>query len=560
MTKGSKGRQQRAEAAKLIESAARAFKDRRNGDAFTALSRASQLMPDDAEVLSQLGRACVLTGRHRQAVDVLNRSLALRPVSGETRHRMGLALRALGSDPTAIAAFQDAVQQSPELFEAHRDLGDILMVRGRREEAAAAYERAAGLQPETTAGRLQKVAAAMALDRLGDAEQALRLIVEKEPKHGRALQLLGLVLQLTGKLDEAEPFFARAIEADPTNAAAYHGLAECGRRSEADRPWLDRISAQLASSDYDRRFGAEEANRRRMTLHFSAGKILDDVGDYAAAMKHFESANAIRKRFSPFQREQTERRADALVTRYTAEFIASCRSIGTDDRTPILIVGLPRSGTTLLEQIVSSHPDVHACSELDYWSLNAPKWFEQSADALAKAAPGLQAGYLARLRRDAPATPRATDKLPFNYIWAGLIHVLFPNAIFLHCRRNPIDTCLSIYTTDFTVAWHFASSPADLAAYYRSYKRITDHWRTVLPSNRWLDVDYEKVVSDPAKAAREVIDFCGLSWNDACLRPEQNPRAVPTASHWQARQPVYRTSVERWRRYEPWLGELRELA
>jgi hypothetical protein len=149
--------------------------------------------------------------------------------------------------------------------------------------------------------------------------------------------------------------------------------------------------------------------------------------------------------------------------------------------------------------------------------------------------------------------------MPFNFLWIGLVRLLFPNARFIHCRRNPIDTCLSIYSTQFTQSWGYASDRGDLAFYYRQYLRLMEHWRAVLPSDRLLDVDYEDATAAPEETARRLIAFCGLEWDPACLQPERNPDAVKTASTWQARQPIYRTSVERWRNYEPWIGELRLL-
>jgi hypothetical protein len=171
----------------------------------------------------------------------------------------------------------------------------------------------------------------------------------------------------------------------------------------------------------------------------------------------------------------------------------------------------------------------------------------------------LRSDYVNLTRHGAGDVLRATDKMPFNFLWVGLVHLLFPNARFVHVRRNAVDTCLSIYTTPFRVNWGFASAHAHLVSYYRTYRRLMDHWRLVIPRDRLLEVDYESVVADPETAARRLVSFVGLEWDAACLRPEQNQDAVMTASVWQARQPVYRGSVERWRRYEPWIGELREL-
>jgi len=182
-----------------------------------------------------------------------------------------------------------------------------------------------------------------------------------------------------------------------------------------------------------------------------------------------------------------------------------------------------------------------------------------STERLPARANELRGNYLRLLRGIAPDALRVTDKMPFNFLWVGLVHALLPRARIVHCRRNPVDTCLSIYSTYFAEHWGFTSDRGDLAAYYRQYLRLTDHWRAVLPADRMIDVDYEEAIAAPEETARRLIAFCGLEWDPACLSPDRNVDAVRTASRWQARQPIYRTSVERWRNYEPWLGELREL-
>jgi hypothetical protein len=240
-----------------------------------------------------------------------------------------------------------------------------------------------------------------------------------------------------------------------------------------------------------------------------------------------------------------------------------------------LIVGMPRSGTTLVEQIVSMHPEVGAGGELNFWNERGAAW-HRSAEAgnetpfvvsenlateflvsefLDKAA----ADYLGVLRAIAPKAARVTDKMPFNFLWAGMIHRAFPRATIIHCRRAAIDTALSIHQTHFHPVLAFPTGGAELVAYFRDYQRLTDHWRRVLPADRFIEVDYEDLTRAPEPVIRRIIAACGLAWNDACLRPESNPRAVKTPSKWQTRQPIYRTSVERWRRYEPWLGPLRAL-
>jgi tetratricopeptide (TPR) repeat protein len=359
-------------------------------------------------------------------------------------------------------------------------------------------------------------------------------------------------LNEAGRFDEAAASFERSIALAPWQATAYHGLVSSRQLTEADRPLVARIESRLEDADV--------ADRQRMTLHFAAGKTLDDLRDYEGAIRHFDAANQLRRALSPpFDRKYLEQRIDRFIAHYTGELFAAHATAGDPDETPVLVLGMPRSGTTLVERIVSSHPRVGGGGELTFWNERGSGWADAEPGQFAGAADGLREDYLRLLRSIGPDALRVTDKMPFNFLWIGLAHLLFPNARVIHCRRNPVDTCLSIYSTLFTQNWGYASDRGDLVFYYRQYLRLMEHWRAVLPSDRFLDVDYEDATAAPEETARRLIAFTGLEWDDACLRPEKNPDAVKTASTWQARQPIYRTSVERWRHYEPWIGELRDL-
>ena len=305
-------------------------------------------------------------------------------------------------------------------------------------------------------------------------------LIALDGSNSLAYVLLGRLLQEGGRFDEATTSFERAIALDPWQTSAYHGLVSSMRLTEAERSWVDRIVTRLAA----KRLAPEVCDRliaeqHRMMLHFAAGKGMDDLGDYADALSHFHAANGIRRRLFPFDRKEIEHRTAQLIARFTPEFFSRHSALGHDDETPVLIIGLPRSGTTLLERVVSSHPEVRGCGELTFWSERGPAWSPRRARTGLPARPLTSAdGYLRALRRDAPRAPsRATDKMPFNFFWVGLVHLLFPKARFVHARRSPVDTCLSLYTTPLTARWGFASEPGDLAWYYRQYVRLVDHWR-----------------------------------------------------------------------------------
>ncbi len=536
----------------LVRLAERHLKSRQFEQAVAPLMRAAQLAPDSASIFADLGVACLFTRRFAEAVQCLRRSIALRPGFAAAHHNLGLALEQTGDVDGALAAHRRAAELQPGLAEAHGRIGDLLTLKGRREEAASAYEQARAASPDTTLGRLCGAKAMTLRDRLREAEAQLKALVARDPTSAEACLVLGLVLIEAGKFDEAAAAFERSLALAPGQAIAHHGLVSSRKLTEADRPLLARILARLE--------GPAMAAPQQMTLHFAAGKALDDLKDPAAAIQHFDAANRIRRRLAPYDRAGFERRVDRLIERFTPDFFAKHAQLGDGDETAVLVLGMPRSGTTLIERIVSSHPQVAGGGELVFWNEHAPPLVDAELEALGAAAGGVRADYLRVLRAIGPDAVRVTDKMPFNFLWVGLVHLLLPRARVVHCRRNPIDTCLSIYQTQFAQNWSFASDRGDLVSYYRQYLRLMEHWRAVLPPDRLTDVDYEEATREPEATARRLVAFCGLPWDAACLAPERNPDVVRTASKWQARQPIYRTSVERWRKYEPWIGELRMLA
>ena len=305
----------------------------------------------------------------------------------------------------------------------------------------------------------------------------------------------------------------RAIAIAPLLAGSYYDLVRCRPVTSDDDGLLQRMEAALATP------GLEAAQRLR--LHLAIGKAADDLGDYALAMQHFDAADAVRRGSASFDSAAFSIEIDRLIARCTPELIARAPELGSRDATPVLIIGMPRSGTTLVEQIVSMHPEVGAGDELNFWNERGAAWHRSGAAGnetpfLAKAA----ADYLGVLRAIAPKAARVTDKMPFNFLWAGLIHLAFPRAIIIHCRRAAVDTALSIHQTHFHPGLAFPTGGAELVAYFRSYQRLIDHWRSVLPADRFIEVDYEELTRAPEPVIRRIIAACGLAWHDACLRPE----------------------------------------
>ena len=536
----------------FIDLAAQHLRAGRPADAIEPLRQAAALQPTNTALLHDLGLACFEVGQLAEAAAALRRAATVDPAFADAHFRLGVVLEKMGDVRGALVAYDRATELRPNLTEAWFRAGALVYTLGHREESIACFRRAAETGPKTSFGRLGKARALLTDDRDLEAEKVLRKTVQVDPENALAHDLLGNLLSEFGRFDEARVAFERAISLAPLLAGSYYDLVRCRRITAGDVALVEQMSAALATP------GLEAAQSHR--LHLALAKAQDDLGNYELAMRHLDEADAVRRKGLSFDASAFSAEIDALIARCTPQLMAKAPHIGRNDATPVLIIGMPRSGTTLLEQIVSSHPDVGAAGELNFWNERGAAWHAQAADGadaafITKAA----ADYLRLLREVAPRKQRVSDKMPFNFLWAGLIHLAFPRAIIIHCRRHPVDTALSIHQTHFHPNLAFPTGGPDLVEYMRGYRRVTDHWRSVLPPDRYLEVPYEELTSDPEPMIRRIIAACGLPWNDACLQPERNARVVKTPSKWQTRQPIYRNSVERWRRYEPWLGPLREL-
>jgi tetratricopeptide (TPR) repeat protein len=588
----------------------------RPADACACYRRALDLEPGLAEAANNLGLALKDMDRLPEAADSYRRALALQPGHADAHNNLGNVLKELGRMGEAVACYRQAIVADPRHAMAHNNLGNALKERGDLDEAAACYRRALALQPGLAmahnnlgavlkeTGRPDEAAACyrraleldpdfaeahsnLALLRLeqGGAEDAavcFRKLLALRPNDAAAHNGLGRALKRQGRIEEAVASYRRAIDLRPDfpdaqvnlgaalrelgrfveaeaaqrqvlrsapDARAWFELSHCRKFAEADRPLVCEIGAALENpglSDQD-----------RSLLHFASGKICDDLADYSAAIGHFDKANRLGAGDAQFDAQEFSAAVDWLIDAFPKP--SPQDQAASDSQLPLLIVGMPRSGTTLVEQILASHPQVAAGGELDFWLQNSGWVGKQCIAALDPvAARKVADDYLALLAGIGPTARRVTDKMPHNFLFLGLVHHLFPAARILHCRRDPRDTALSIYFTRFAQGHDFAFRRADIVAYYRQYRRLMAHWRAVLPPGRMLELDYESLIGGE-DAIRALVAFCGLEWDEACRDFHHTARPVATAAAWQVRQPLYRSSVGRWRHYEPWLGELREL-
>src|ERR1700733_13103455 len=513
----------------------------RPDDAIAPLREAALLQPSNPIIQHDLGLACLEVGRVPDAIAALQRAVASNPRYGDAYFRLGVALEKLGDIGGAIVAYDRATELLPSLTEAWFRAGALVYTLGHRDEAIGCFRRAAATGGKNSFGRLGKARALLTENRNREAEQGLRQTLALYPTNAMAHDLLGNLLSEFGRFNEARECFQRAIAIGRLLAGSYYDLVRCRPVSSDDDGLLQRMQAALATP------GLEAAQRLR--LHLAIGKAAEDLGDYALAMQHFDAADAVRRGSASFDSAAFSREVDRLIARCTPELIARAPELGSCDATPVLIIGMPRSGTTLVEQIVSMHPEVGAGGELQFWNERGPAWHQSGGagnerpvvptenlakEFLAKAA----ADYLGVLRSIAPTATRGTDKMRFNFLWAGLIPLAFPRAIIIHCRRAAVDTALSIHQTHFHPSLAFPTGGPELVAYFHDYQRLINHWRNVLPTDRFLDVNYEELTREPEPLIRRIIAACGLEWRDACLHPESNPRTVRTPSKWQARQPI----------------------
>jgi tetratricopeptide (TPR) repeat protein len=552
-----------------------------NGHGLEAWRAAVRRLPNDAACRNNLANACARAGQLEDAIEHWRRAIALQPTLIEAHLNLGAALQDQERPAEALAAYRRALAISPSRVEALLGVGAILLANGRLQEAADAYARALAVHPGSAEIAVNLGAAVRGLGRLDAAIDLFQQALKLSPGFAEAYSALGTALRLKGRSDDAEACFMAAMALKPDLVSAMVAMAEA-RADQGDfqgaEAWFRRAMAagpddpeawaglprvrRMTRGDSDWLAGARRIvalappPRRLAPLRYALGKHHDDLGDFAEAFENFEQANALSKLCRPpHDRAALAVRVDEITETYGADWLAAARDRGDPSTKPVFVVGMLRSGTSLLEQMLASHPDADGAGELSYWGEAAARI---GAAGLAGAAPlGLLAqDYLSQL---GPAS-RVVDKMPANFMHLGLIGAALPNARILHMRRNPIDTCLSIYFQHFEPTLTYANDLNDLADYYRRYELLMAHWRRTLHDGAVLDVDYEALVSEPRTVMEAVLDFIGLPWSERCLEPHRTQRTIITASKWQARQKISAGSVGRWRNYEPFVGPLLPLA
>jgi tetratricopeptide (TPR) repeat protein len=494
----------------------------RNEESVVHFERALALKPASAEIRVNLANALLALGRHEAATVHLEAALAVAPGTARTYFMLAGALIALGRHADAEPHYRKAIELKPGYSEAHSNLGLVLASLGRHEDALASFRAALALKPD---------------------------LAEAHAGSGQQLKILGCI-------DEARQAFARAVQLAPRRGEHHRGLAELTQFTSGN--------PQLAAMEALAEGPIPEADL--LQLHFALGKAYADIGAHEKAFHHFVGGNALKRRREPYNEAETLGNMARIARVFSRELIAQKAMLGDRSELPVFVVGMPRSGTTLIEQMLASHPRVVGAGErpdianaVNKLQADAGVPFPELVLSMGeRELRGVAADYLAALGPVAPLPMRITDKMPTNFLFAGLIHMALPGARILHACRDPLDTCVSCFSKLFASGMAFTYDLAELGRYYRGYRALMAHWREVLPPGVMLDVQYEELVADFESQARRIVAFCGLEWDARCLAFHATQRPVRTASALQVREPVYTNAVGRWQPYAPMIRPLLE--
>ena len=393
---------------------------------------------------------------------------------------------------------------------------------------------------------------------LPGAIEAFHTAIRIEPEFAEAHNNLGIVYMDGGDMERAMDCFREALRLDPRMAASSMNMSRARRFGELDLPEISRIEGLVEAGDV--------SDEGKINLHFALGKMFDDCARYDQAFEHFCEANRYKRARVRFDADHYRRWFAKFRDVFTPAYFEEHSGLGDTSERPVFIVGMPRSGTTLVEQILASHPQVYGADELttifdivcvlEQRSAGDGTYPDCIASLDRSALPWGARQYLDNLQALDSQAARVTDKMPTNFFHLGLIAAMLPGARIIHCRRDAMDVCLSNFVQLFAEGHYYSYDLSDTATYYRGYEQVMSHWREVLPT-RIFDVQYEELVEDPERISRALVDYIGLDWDERCLAFHQTERAVRTASNWQVRQPIYKTARKRWKNYEQHLTELK---
>ncbi len=512
--------------------------------------------------LLERAQTAMASGAWYDAQCFLREAVSVTPASPAVHRQLGKVLLKLRLYEDAAIAYEQALMLAPEDFVALAGLAEALRAAGRPAEASDALHRALKLRPDSVP--CLHDLAVLQLE-LGDLEAASALLTRAlalSPRHAGVYSSLSQLNAIRGRLEDATWCAGKALECDPDYTPAVLKLAEL----DPGAALLDanRLEARLAAG------GLSPPDRRN--LGFAVGRLRVHTRDFRRAFAGYRAGNEAHRKIveravGPYDRGGRERQVERLIRLYSRHAISGLSGVGLDParQRPIFVVGMTRSGTTLVEQMLSRHPDVFAAGERpalarvrDDFERIAVSGKGELLQVLPNALIRTIAGrYFEGLPVEAADAPHVVDKNPHNFWLVGLIAILFPEARIVHCRRDPVETCLSNYFQILSSHHNYSNRLEDLGHYYNQYRRTMAHWRSLGLENLF-ELEYEALIENPERSVRALLDHCRLDWCASCLEPHKSTRPVFTPSQVQVRRPLYKDAIGRWRHFEAELGPLLE--
>ena len=560
-------------------------------DAAELIGKAIQFRPEYIEALANLGNVLQALGRYDEAAARYRQALEIQPDAAATIANLANALLLSGQPVEAIKNYEAALAIEPRMVDARRSLADALLAQDRPSEALRQITVAACSEPEAPA---IKVSMGNILQELGRSDEAIacfEAVIEAMPDFAPVYCNIGNVLRRLGRQSEAIEYYEKSLGIDPNYGEGHYDLGcvyqELGDQEKAlksfrraialdrrlTKSWRAIVShsrsdlndEDVQSMQQSLSATSEYSPEQRMHLEFALGKVCEVDGNHKAAIQHYHTANRIRRDAVNYSVERDETVFENLKATFDSGFLDRWSEAGVSDTTPIFIIGMPRSGTTLAEQIIASHSSVFGGGELLTLSRVIAERFPMRGGVDYTAALETAGAsdfefvanrYISSIRELHGEARHITDKLQTNFLNLGLIKILFPNARVIHCLRDPRDTCFSIYKHFFSArGHHYAYDMEELGHYYNLYSDLMAHWRRIFPDG-FFDLHYESMVGEQETTTRALLDACGLPWDPACLKFHKTARPVATISASQVRQPIYTRSVSAWRNFEESLAPL----
>ncbi len=531
----------------------------RLNEAIVCLQKAAELAPESLGVKMNLGTTLLSAGQAARAGVVFRAASTLTPTAVEAFIGWAEAASAQGQTVQAHRALQLATRRFPDSARIHAELGEYFEAQGEARNAAQCFRKSLALDEDDPHGWRALGNAYSDLGEIEAAQEAYARALRLRPDFAEVICDLGVLAMDQGDPQGAIERYRKAVRMNPEYTVAHQNLAQAKKYGPGDDDEIRRFETLSRRKNL--------STDARASLHFALGKMYDDSGAFESAFRHYEQGNRIKHASTDFDVKALNASVDRLIETFTHERMAKLGVVGSREQSLVFIVGMPRSGTTLIEQILAAHSQIFGAGELPFidriskripdllgTGSRYPDCLHEVTEAVLQSCAG---EYLDLTRVLAPGAMRITDKMPTNFFHLGLIAVLFPCARIIHSRRNSLDTCLSAYFQHFASGNTWSYDLADIGEFYLAYTRLMRHWRDTVPAG-FLDVDYETLIGDVGTTGRGLIEYCGLPWDDACSRYHENKRLIRTASAWQARQPVYSSSAGRWRNYTPFLGSLME--